>query len=506
MAGVVPGVDLSPIIDRQKIGAFHVKLIAIAFLVVMADGYDIGAAAFAAPALIREWHVAPEALGGMFSAGLFAGFFGPLILGWISDHYGRRTAIISGAAFFGLFTLASVLAQNLGTLIVLRFIAGVGISGVLPITTALVNEYSPRRVRATLFVLMFSGVTFGGGLPGIVAAKFMGAYGWQVLFWVGGIAPIVVAILVYFTLPESIKFLSLRREGHLELVRILAVMQPGLTLDPNSSFTIGGEENREKFSYTAIFNGRPRLDYANVLALECDQFDDFLFCKPMDSNDPLDQRRTGRACGACDHRVPVRRHARRPRHYAAARQIWIHSGADTFRHRHSCRGLHRPAWVVGGRHDRPGRSGGFLSPRAAIRQYRLRDEHVSNLHPVMGRGLVLRRRPCRLSDWPARRWDPHRHEAADTISILYSGNSSGDRAHKRDLVDAAIPRRNDPVRFLNQIDWAKEPREHHGSGAGFWNATANDNVVDRKLEVRGATAAFVGSTRPSLATHRQVER
>ena len=81
MAGVVPGVDLSPIIDRQKIGAFHVKLIAIAFLVVMADGYDIGAAAFAAPALIREWHVAPEALGGMFSAGLFAGFFGPLILG-----------------------------------------------------------------------------------------------------------------------------------------------------------------------------------------------------------------------------------------------------------------------------------------------------------------------------------------------------------------------------------------------------------------------------------------
>ena len=170
MAGVVPGVDLSPIIDRQKIGAFHVKLIAIAFLVVMADGYDIGAAAFAAPALIREWHVAPEALGGMFSAGLFAGFFGPLILGWISDHYGRRTAIISGAAFFGLFTLASVLAQNLGTLIVLRFIAGVGISGVLPITTALVNEYSPRRVRATLFVLMFRKLEVRGATAAFVGS------------------------------------------------------------------------------------------------------------------------------------------------------------------------------------------------------------------------------------------------------------------------------------------------------------------------------------------------
>ena len=256
MSAVAQAIDLTPIIDRQKVGAFHIKLIIIAFLVVMADGYDIGAAAFAGPALIREWHVAPQALGGMFSAGLFAGFFGPLILGRISDRYGRRTAIFGGLLFFGLFTLASVLAQNLMTLMVLRFVAGIGIAGVLPITVALINEYAPRRVRATLFVLMFSGVTFGGGLPGLVAAKYMATYGWQILFWVGGIAPMLVAVLVYFLLPESIKFLSLRPERHPELVRNLAVMEPGLKLDPQSSFTIGGEENRAKFSYAAIFQRR----------------------------------------------------------------------------------------------------------------------------------------------------------------------------------------------------------------------------------------------------------
>jgi MFS transporter, AAHS family, 4-hydroxybenzoate transporter len=256
MSAVAQAIDLTPIIDRQKVGAFHVKLIIIAFLVVMADGYDIGAAAFAGPALIREWHVSPSALGGMFSAGLFAGFFGPLILGRISDRYGRRTAIFGGLLYFGLFTLASVLAQDLTTLIVLRFIAGIGIAGVLPITTALINEYAPRRMRATLFVLMFSGVTFGGGLPGVVAAKFMATHGWQILFWVGGIAPMLVAVLVYLLLPESIKFLSLRSERHPELVRTLAVMQPGLELDPKSSFTIGGEDNRKTFSYTAIFQGR----------------------------------------------------------------------------------------------------------------------------------------------------------------------------------------------------------------------------------------------------------
>ena len=165
MAGVVPGVDLSPIIDRQKIGALHVKLIAIAFLVVMADGYDIGAAAFAAPALIREWHVAPEALGGMFSAGLFAGFFGPLILGWISDHYGKRSCFLRPV-------YASVCARSeFGSSDrVALHRRGWHFRRVLPITTALVNEYSPRRVRATLFVLMFRKLEVRGATTAFVGS------------------------------------------------------------------------------------------------------------------------------------------------------------------------------------------------------------------------------------------------------------------------------------------------------------------------------------------------
>jgi MFS transporter, AAHS family, 4-hydroxybenzoate transporter len=265
-------VDLAPIIDRQKIGAFHIGLIFVAFLVVMVDGYDIGAAAIAAPALIREWHFPPQELGKLFSAGLFSGLFGPLVLGWIADHYGRRSAIVIGATFFGAFTWASVLAQDLNTLIWMRFIAGIGISGVLPITVALVNEYSPRRVRATLFVIMFSGVTFGGGLPGIVGARLMADYGWRVLFTIGGIAPILIAVLVLVALPESIKYLSLKRERHDRLVALLERMQPGLKLDPASNFVIGDEDNRQKFSYTAIFKGRlawitPMFWFSNAINL-----------------------------------------------------------------------------------------------------------------------------------------------------------------------------------------------------------------------------------------------
>ncbi len=265
-------VDLAPIIDRQRIGAFHIWLVIVAFFVVMVDGYDIGAASVAAPRLIGEWHIAPAQLGGLFSAGLFSGLFGPLVLGWIADHYGRRLAISIGAIFFGVFTWAGVLSQDLNTLIWLRFIAGIGISGVLPITTALVTEFAPRRVRATLFVLMFSGVTFGGGLPGIVGARLMADHGWRILFTIGGIVPILVGFIVLFALPESIKFLSLQPGRGKALVNQLHKMDNSLQLDPDSRFVIGDEDNRRKFLYTAIFKGRlawitPMFWFSNAINL-----------------------------------------------------------------------------------------------------------------------------------------------------------------------------------------------------------------------------------------------
>ncbi len=249
-------IDLAPIIDRQRIGAFHVGLVIVAFIVVMVDGYDIGAAAVAVPGIMREWHPSPVAIGQMFSAGLFAGLFGPLIFGWIADHYGRRAAIAGGLFFFGGFTWVTVLSSSIGELALLRFVAGIGISGVLPIMTALVIEYAPRRVRATLFVIMFSGVTFGGGLPGIAGARLMADYGWRIMFTIGGIVPILIGILVLLTLPESAKYLSLRPERSRDLARLLGRMEKGLALDPGARFSIGDEDNRAKFSYIAIFKRR----------------------------------------------------------------------------------------------------------------------------------------------------------------------------------------------------------------------------------------------------------
>jgi AAHS family 4-hydroxybenzoate transporter-like MFS transporter len=152
--------------------------------------------------------------------------------------------------------LAAVLTNSLNELIVVRVLAGVALGGMLPIVVTLNNEFAPARVRATLVVLIFTGVTFGGGLPGFVAAKLMGEYGWRSLFWIGGIAPIVFATILAITLPESIKFLALRPARRNELVALLKALRPDLAVGPDTALVISGEENRSRFSMAALLEGR----------------------------------------------------------------------------------------------------------------------------------------------------------------------------------------------------------------------------------------------------------
>ena len=252
-------VDVGRLIDQRRLGAFHWWLVGMAFLIMMLDGFDIGAAAFAAPELVREFHVSRASLGPLFSASLVAGLFGPPIFGFLSDRFGRKPVIIGGAMYFGLLTLASVVATSFNQLIELRFIAGIGISGMLPIVVALVNEYAPRRVRATLVVVCFCGVTLGGGLPGVVSSLFMEQYGWRLLFWIGGLMPMLVAVMLIFALPESLKFLALTPARRPRLLRVLRRVAPEIEVGPQTRFVVGGEEQHAKFSVAALFHGKLAL-------------------------------------------------------------------------------------------------------------------------------------------------------------------------------------------------------------------------------------------------------
>jgi AAHS family 4-hydroxybenzoate transporter-like MFS transporter len=247
-------VDIGKIIDQQKINPFHVKILIISFILMLFDGYDISAVAFAAPAVSKEWHVVRAALGPLFAATLFAGLFGAPLFGYLGDRLGRKTTIIGGSMFFGFFTLASVWATSVHGLILLRFIAGLGISGMIVVVVALNNEFAPRRLRASMVILMFLGITFGGGLAGAVAARYIAVDGWRVLFWIGGLGPILLGFALMTILPESIKYLAVRQRK-VELIALLKRIAPGVTVPADAHFVVGIERNQTKINPKAIVAG-----------------------------------------------------------------------------------------------------------------------------------------------------------------------------------------------------------------------------------------------------------
>src|SRR5476651_101733 len=205
-------VQVSRLLDERGLSSFQIKLIAWSFFIVLIDGYDIAAIAFAAPSLAKEWALKPGSLGPVFSASLVGTLFGSALFGWVGDRFGRKTALIGSNLLFGVFTLAAAYSTNLDQMFWLRLLAGLGIGGVIPNVIAINAESAPRKLRATLAIIAVGCVPLGGAIPGFLSAALVPSYGWQILFYVGGIVPLVIAVLGIFGLPESIKYMALHND------------------------------------------------------------------------------------------------------------------------------------------------------------------------------------------------------------------------------------------------------------------------------------------------------
>ena len=234
-------IAVADIIDGQKRNRLLISIILLGFLAQLGDGYDLAAVAYAAPGIVRDWHIDRETLAPVFSVGPFGMMFGALIFGWLGDRFGRRFAIVLGALFCGVFTLSSTFSTSLWELGALRFLTGIGLGGLPANTIALMAEYAPKRSRALLITLMFMGITFGGTLPAIVTA-IVPDKGWQPLFLVGGALPLVAAVLNWALLPESLKFLALRATDRARLMRIVRRLRPEMAIAENVIFTFPRRE------------------------------------------------------------------------------------------------------------------------------------------------------------------------------------------------------------------------------------------------------------------------
>ncbi len=218
-AAATPGDD---IIHASRMTPMQWLIMVLCFIAYVLDGFDVAVISFTAPAISAEWGIPSDQLGLVFSSGVLGMTLGAMFLASLADIYGRRLIVALMLLMAGATTIGVAYAQTVTQLIVLRFIAGLGLGALMAALAPLVGEYSPRRHRTLILALIFSAGPLGPVIGGLIAAPMIVEHGWQSIFLYAGVLTMIIGVLLYLVVPESIAFIIRRKpEGALDRVNAI---------------------------------------------------------------------------------------------------------------------------------------------------------------------------------------------------------------------------------------------------------------------------------------------
>ncbi len=252
---------------RQKLYVFVVAM------VVVLDGFDNQILGLTIASLGAEWEVTRDAFAPVLALGIVGLSIGTLAGGWLGDKVGRRTMLIVSAAVFGSMTGVTVFANSVNDLLILRFLAGLGLGGAMPNATALLTEFTPARRQVLAITLGIACIPVGGVLGGYLSSFLLPAFGWQSLYIFGAIAPIFVIAALIWIIPESPRYLASKPVMWPTLVGVLNRLSPENKFTDQTKFYVNRAELNAPFS--AILNKEYRHDtlalwvayFTNLLAV-----------------------------------------------------------------------------------------------------------------------------------------------------------------------------------------------------------------------------------------------
>lgn len=235
MANESGTLTVNDVIDERPLSRFQALTILFCGLVLLLDGFDTQAMGFLVPPISEELGIPLSAFGPVLSAALFGLMLGAMGSGPIADRWGRKWAIIGSAFTFGTFSLLTPQADTVGELVTLRFLTGLGLGGAMPNVVSLASEYAPKRLQPILVTLIFVGMGAGAVLASIVGGALIPIWGWRSVFYVGGILPIGLALILIKMLPESVRFLTAKGGDPRRVAAIMRRIAPDLADTPISA-------------------------------------------------------------------------------------------------------------------------------------------------------------------------------------------------------------------------------------------------------------------------------
>jgi MFS transporter, AAHS family, benzoate transport protein len=184
----------------------------LCWLAVALEGYDLVVLGVVIPPLLKEpgWHLTPNTAATIASVGLVGVMIGAAFVGTITDYIGRRKTVVWTVIAFSLLTLACAFATNPFTFGLLRFLAGLGLGGILPTAIAMINEFARRGRGSSATTVMMTGYHAGAVLSALLGIMVIPSLGWRWMFVLGAIPGAILVPIMLKYLPESDHFLRVR--------------------------------------------------------------------------------------------------------------------------------------------------------------------------------------------------------------------------------------------------------------------------------------------------------
>lgn len=187
----------------------QVIIVTIAFILNCIDGVDVVAVSVAAPVLSEAWQISPVQTGYILSAALIGMCLGAIFLAPLGDIYGRRKIVLLSALLTGLSMIASGFVEHsVELMIIIRAVSGLGVGAILASGAAFGSEFTPERYKNLTVSIIISGFPFGAAIVGPIAAYILPNFGWQTLFISAGITTLLICLIAFFLLPESVQYLE----------------------------------------------------------------------------------------------------------------------------------------------------------------------------------------------------------------------------------------------------------------------------------------------------------
>src|SRR6478735_451817 len=245
--------DVARFLQALPFTRFHVRLLVICSLVTFFDGLDFSLISFTMPDIVREMGLSKDQIGNVGAFGNAGQMIGSLIGSYIADVAGRRPVVLWCTFLSAILTFVTGFAENYDSLVALRFISGMAIGGLLAPAWAVNIESMPAGKKATAVTIIMLGFSAGGAMAGQVTNWLTPNYGWEGVFFFSGATTLVLAFILLFTMPESVRWLAAKGKAAARIEPLVRKFDPTIGEGAYSAFTLSDERKVEKETPWAKF-------------------------------------------------------------------------------------------------------------------------------------------------------------------------------------------------------------------------------------------------------------